>query len=140
VEVSAGGRAIRAVAHPATPGNNLILSIDIELQKVVEEAFGEWRGALVAIEPETGDILAYVSRPATTPTCSSTASTAKLERAEYLAGPADGQPPAVRHLRARLHLQALHGAGRAGTGQAQSGASLSRPRLLLPRRPQVPRR
>jgi cell division protein FtsI/penicillin-binding protein 2 len=32
---------------------------------------------LVAIEPETGDILAYVSRPATTPTCSSTASTRK---------------------------------------------------------------
>ncbi|WP_432381640.1 penicillin-binding protein 2 [Duganella sp. P38] len=64
VEVSAGGRAIRTLSRtPATPGNNLILSIDIELQKVVEEAFGEWRGAFVAIEPETGDILAYVSRP-----------------------------------------------------------------------------
>lgn len=64
VERSAGGRAIRTLSRtPATPGNNLILSIDIELQKVVEEAFGEWRGALVAIEPETGDVLAYVSRP-----------------------------------------------------------------------------
>jgi penicillin-binding protein 2 len=64
VEVSAGGRAIRTLSRTAaTPGNNLILSIDIELQKVVEEAFGEWRGAFVAIEPETGDILAYVSRP-----------------------------------------------------------------------------
>ncbi len=64
VEVSAGGRAVRTLSRtPATPGNNLILSIDIELQKVVEEAFGEWRGAFVAIEPETGDILAYVSRP-----------------------------------------------------------------------------
>ncbi|ELX12507.1 penicillin-binding protein 2 [Janthinobacterium sp. HH01] len=64
VEKSAGGRAIRTLSRtPATPGSNLILSIDIELQKVVEEAFGEWRGALVAIEPETGDILAYVSRP-----------------------------------------------------------------------------
>ncbi|KQQ33806.1 penicillin-binding protein 2 [Duganella sp. Leaf126] len=64
VEVSAGGRAVRTLSRrPATPGNNLILSIDIELQKVVEEAFGDWRGALVAIEPETGDILAYVSRP-----------------------------------------------------------------------------
>ena len=64
VEVSAGGRAIRTLSRtPATPGSNLILSIDIELQKVVEEAFGEWRGALVAIEPSTGDILAYVSRP-----------------------------------------------------------------------------
>src|SRR3569833_3918030 len=48
---------------PATPGNNLILSIDIELQKVIEQAFGNRRGALVAIEPSTGDILAYVSMP-----------------------------------------------------------------------------
>jgi penicillin-binding protein 2 len=64
VEVSASGRAIRTLSRtPATPGSNLILSIDIELQKVVEEAFGERRGALVAIEPSTGDVLAYVSRP-----------------------------------------------------------------------------
>ena len=64
VERSAGGRAIRTLSRtPATAGDNLVLSIDIELQKVIEEAFGEWRGALVAIEPETGDVLAYVSRP-----------------------------------------------------------------------------
>ncbi|CAN7575450.1 penicillin-binding protein 2 [Massilia sp. LjRoot122] len=64
VERTAGGRAIRTLARTApTPGSNLILSIDIELQKIVEEAFGEHRGALVAIEPETGDVLAYVSRP-----------------------------------------------------------------------------
>ena len=64
VEVTAGGRAVRTLSRTAaTPGNNLILSIDIELQKVVEEAFGERRGALIAIEPATGDILAYVSMP-----------------------------------------------------------------------------
>lgn len=64
VERSAGGRAIRTLSRtPAVPGSNLILSIDIELQKVIEEAFGDFRGALVAIEPETGDVLAYVSRP-----------------------------------------------------------------------------
>jgi penicillin-binding protein 2 len=64
VEVTAGGRAIRTLSRtPAVPGNNLILSIDIELQKIVEEAFGDRRGALVAIEPSTGDILAYVSMP-----------------------------------------------------------------------------
>jgi penicillin-binding protein 2 len=64
VERSAGGRAIRTLSRtPPTPGTNLILSIDIELQKVIEEAFGNFRGALVAIEPETGDVLAYVSRP-----------------------------------------------------------------------------
>ncbi|MES2129337.1 MAG: penicillin-binding protein 2 [Pseudomonadota bacterium] len=61
---TAGGRAIRSLSRTeATPGSNLILSVDIELQKVVEEAFGEYRGAMVAIEPSTGDILAYVSKP-----------------------------------------------------------------------------
>jgi penicillin-binding protein 2 len=64
VEVSAGGRAVSTLSNtPAVPGDNLILSIDIELQKVIEEAFGEWRGAAVAIDPSTGDILAYVSKP-----------------------------------------------------------------------------
>ena len=64
VEVSAGGRAVRTLSRtPASPGNNLILSIDIELQKIIEEAFGDRRGALVAIEPATGDVLAYVSKP-----------------------------------------------------------------------------
>ncbi len=64
VEVSAGGRAVRTLSRtPAGPGNNLILSIDIELQKIIEQAFGDHRGALVAIEPSTGDILAYVSEP-----------------------------------------------------------------------------
>ena len=64
VEVSAGGRAMRTLSRtPAIPGNNLVLSVDIELQKVIEEAFGEWRGAAVAIDPATGDILAYVSKP-----------------------------------------------------------------------------
>ena len=62
--MTAGGRAVRTLSRkPAIPGSNLILSIDIELQKVVEDAFGDRRGALVAIEPSTGDILAYVSRP-----------------------------------------------------------------------------
>ncbi len=64
VEVSASGRAVRTLSRvSATPGSNLILSIDIELQKIIEQAFGERRGALVAIEPSTGDVLAYVSKP-----------------------------------------------------------------------------
>jgi penicillin-binding protein 2 len=64
MEVSAGGRAMRTLSHsPPTPGDNLYLTIDIELQKVVEEAFGDFRGAFVAIEPESGEILAYVSKP-----------------------------------------------------------------------------
>lgn len=64
VEVSAGGRAVRTLSrNPPKSGQNLILSIDIELQKVVEEAFGDRRGAMVAIEPATGDVLAFVSKP-----------------------------------------------------------------------------
>ncbi len=68
VEVTASGRAVRTLSRtPATSGDNLILSVDIRLQKLVEEAFGDRRGALVAIEPATGDILAFVSRPAFDP-------------------------------------------------------------------------
>jgi penicillin-binding protein 2 len=68
VEISASGRAVRTLSRvSATPGKNLILSIDIELQKIAEEAMGDFKGALVAIEPETGDILAFVSQPSYDP-------------------------------------------------------------------------
>ena len=64
VERAASGRAIRTLARrPPVAGSTLVLSLDIALQKVAEEAFGDYRGALVAIEPATGDVLAYVSRP-----------------------------------------------------------------------------
>ncbi|WP_234264619.1 penicillin-binding protein 2 [Hydrogenophaga sp. NFH-34] len=64
VETSAGGRAVRSLAStPATPGNTVVLSIDIKLQKLVEDMFGERRGALVAIDPRNGEILAFVSKP-----------------------------------------------------------------------------
>jgi penicillin-binding protein 2 len=64
VEITAGGRAVRTLSRtPATPGNNLILSVDIKLQEIVEKAFGDRRGSLIAIEPATGDILAFVSKP-----------------------------------------------------------------------------
>jgi penicillin-binding protein 2 len=68
VEVTASGRAVRTLRRtPALSGDNLVLSIDIKLQQLVEEAFGDRRGALVAIEPATGDILAFVSRPSYDP-------------------------------------------------------------------------
>jgi penicillin-binding protein 2 len=68
VEVTAGGRPVRTLSRTqATPGNNLVLSLDIGLQQVAEQAFAGKRGALVAIEPSTGDLLAFVSSPSFDP-------------------------------------------------------------------------
>jgi penicillin-binding protein 2 len=64
VEVDSGGRAVRALSRTApTSGSNLVLKIDARLQEVVFNAFGDRRGALVAIEPESGGVLAFVSKP-----------------------------------------------------------------------------
>jgi penicillin-binding protein 2 len=64
VETSAGGRAVRRLnSHPSTPGDKLVLSIDIKLQALVEDLFGDRRGALVALDPRTGEVLAFVSKP-----------------------------------------------------------------------------
>jgi penicillin-binding protein 2 len=64
VEMSAGGHAVRRLrSSPATPGNALVMSIDIRLQAMVEELFGDRRGALVAIDPRNGEVLAFVSKP-----------------------------------------------------------------------------
>ena len=64
IETSAGGRAVRRLSSsPATPGDTVALSIDIKLQYLVEQMFGERRGALVALDPKTGEVLAFVSKP-----------------------------------------------------------------------------
>ncbi len=64
IETSAGGRAVRKLAsNPSTPGNVVMLSIDIKLQKLIEDMYGERRGALVALDPKSGEVLAFVSKP-----------------------------------------------------------------------------
>ncbi len=64
VETSAGGRAVRKLAsNPATPGHTVVMSIDIKLQKLIEDLYGDRRGALVALDPKTGEVLAFVSKP-----------------------------------------------------------------------------
>ena len=64
VEIDSGGRAIRSLAKSASiAGSNLTLSLDIKLQKIAEEAFGDFRGGLVAIDPNNGEVLALVSKP-----------------------------------------------------------------------------
>ena len=68
VEVSAGGRVVRRLSQtPPTPGSNIYLSIDVRLQKLTEEMLAGRRGALVAIEPASGDVLAMVSSPSFDP-------------------------------------------------------------------------
>ena len=68
METSAGGRAVRRLgSHPATPGEAIRLTIDIHLQKLVEDMYGERRGALVAIDPTNGEVLAFVSKPSFDP-------------------------------------------------------------------------
>ena len=64
METSAGGRAVRRLnSSQSVPGNSVVLSIDIKLQKLVEDLYGSRRGALVAVDPKTGEVLAFVSKP-----------------------------------------------------------------------------
>jgi penicillin-binding protein 2 len=64
VEIDAAGRGIRTLSHtPAVSGHHVVLTLDMRLQRVAEDAFGQRRGALVAIEPGTGAVLALVSKP-----------------------------------------------------------------------------
>lgn len=64
VEIDADGHAVRVLSsNPPIPGDNIVLSADIKMQEIAEKAFGERRGAMVAINPKTGEVLAYVSQP-----------------------------------------------------------------------------
>jgi penicillin-binding protein 2 len=64
METSAGGRAVRRLnSLAAVPGHTVVLSVDIRLQKLVEDLYGRRRGALVAMDPNTGEVLAFVSKP-----------------------------------------------------------------------------
>ena len=68
IETNSDGRAIRTLGVvPATPGTDLRLSIDIDLQRAMVAAFGELEGTAVAVEPRTGEILALVSLPSYDP-------------------------------------------------------------------------
>ena len=68
VEVTAGGRPMRTLRRiDPVPGSDIMLSIDLGLQKVAEEAFQGQRGALVALDPDTGEVLAFVSQPSFDP-------------------------------------------------------------------------
>ena len=64
VEIDSGGRAVRVLSRtPPVSGANLTLKLDAGLQALVDKAFGERRGALVALDPRSGGVLAFVSKP-----------------------------------------------------------------------------
>ena len=140
VEIDAGGRAVRTLSRtPPTSGNDLRLSLDIKLQEVAETAFGDRRGALVAIEPATGDVLAFVSKPGLRPEPVRRGHRSReLGDAERLARQAAPEPAAARRLPARVDDQAVPRALGARHGQADADADDLRPGFLPDRRPGAP--
>jgi len=64
IETNAMGRGIRVLErHAPIGGKTLKLSLDIRLQEIADQLLGTRRGALVAMNPQTGEILAFVSKP-----------------------------------------------------------------------------
>ncbi|MEW6118633.1 MAG: penicillin-binding protein 2 [Pseudomonadota bacterium] len=64
METDASGRAVRMLSRiPPVPGKDLRLHLDLDLQAVAEHAFGDYLGGLVALDPDTGGVLALVSKP-----------------------------------------------------------------------------
>ncbi len=64
VEVNAEGRIIRVIDKIASvSGNDLVLNLDIELQRIADEGLGEFAGAVIAIEPHTGAVVVFISKP-----------------------------------------------------------------------------
>ncbi len=68
IEVDSVGRRLRLLREiPETPGDSVVLSIDLDVQEAAEKAMGDHAGALVAIDPNTGFIIAMVSHPSFDP-------------------------------------------------------------------------
>ena len=64
METDSGGRAVRLLSRTApVAGYNIYLHLDAKLQQVAEKMFGDYRGALVALDPRNGGVLALVSKP-----------------------------------------------------------------------------
>ncbi len=64
VEVDAQGRVLRELDRkPAVPGEDIQLTLDLGLQRLAEQALGDYDGSVVALDPRTGEVLAFVSMP-----------------------------------------------------------------------------
>ncbi len=68
VETNARGRVLRVLKRTdPVPGSDVVLSLDLDLQAAAEAALGGRRGAVVALQPSTGEVLAMVSQPSFDP-------------------------------------------------------------------------
>lgn len=68
VETNARGRVLRVLNRTdPIPGDDLVLTLDVRLQEAAEQALGGRRGAVVALDPKTGEVLAMVSQPSFDP-------------------------------------------------------------------------
>ena len=86
VEVDHRARQVRVVGErQAEPGERVELTIDVQLQSLLEQAFGEQAGAAVVLDPSTGEVLAMVSHPAFSPEAFAVSDTAAV--LEYLNDP-----------------------------------------------------
>ncbi len=122
VEVDSAGRGVRTLSRtPPTPGNNLVLTLDIKLQEVAEQAFGDEprRAGRDRSVHRRHPCLRLQARLRPQPV-RRRHRPGELGCAQQLAGSPDGGPRAGRNLSARLHLQTLHGAGGAAVGQTHA--------------------
>lgn len=101
VEVDAAGKVIRILGQkPPQPGKAVHLTIDLELQKAAEVALGDLQGGIVAMNPQTGEVLAMASRPTFDPNVFSTriseATWKRLQAADhpFVNRTLQGYPPA----------------------------------------------
>ncbi|MBI3975679.1 MAG: penicillin-binding protein 2, partial [Armatimonadetes bacterium] len=68
VEVDARGRPLRVLGRePSRPGRSIVLAIDLDIQRAAEAALGDRAGAVVVLDPRTGEVLALASHPAYDP-------------------------------------------------------------------------
>jgi penicillin-binding protein 2 len=79
VEVDGAGQVLRVIGHKkAKPGKDVYLTIDLEVQKAAEAALGDRKGAIVALNPNNGAVLALVSHPTYDPNIFSTRITPEI--------------------------------------------------------------